>query len=44
LFQKLGYSFWGNGIAEKKKEWNMGILIINENSGKNSYQMVSNSC
>jgi hypothetical protein len=44
FFQKLGYSFFGSGVSEKKKEWNMGIMIINENSGKNSCQMISNIC
>jgi hypothetical protein len=28
--QKLGYSFWGIERAERKKEWNMEIMIINE--------------
>jgi hypothetical protein len=30
FFQKLGYSFWGSGSAERKKEWNMARMIINE--------------
>jgi hypothetical protein len=34
FFQKLGYSFFGSGIAEKKKEWNMGIMIYMKILGK----------
>jgi hypothetical protein len=43
FFQKLECSFWGSGSAERKKEWHMAIMIINENSGKKNYQMASNS-
>jgi hypothetical protein len=30
FFQGLGYSFWGSGSVETKKEWNMARKILNE--------------
>jgi hypothetical protein len=35
---------WGSGSADRKKDWEMRRMIINENFGKTGFQMASNSC